>query len=971
MATEGGLVRFDGYDFTVFDKRSTANMGSDLVNSLFEDSSGHLWVATSGGLLERIGNTFRRYTVQDGLPSDTAWATGEDRLGHIWVATAGGLAQLVEGRFQLQANSGAFDGRLQSPILKNPDGTLWMVSSTAAMKIDPAGHLSLSPLPDPAVDTALAGDGSLWIAAPHSLVHITAAGHITPAALPPNLQLTSIALGKDTLWLGTTSGLYGRISPAAPQPAWRRYGRQDGLPGEAVSRLQVDSSGALVVVTDGGVALYSQSFSTIFDQDGFKGGDVLSLYEDKEGDLWLGSESAGAAILRHSPFATLTSREGLPSDQIRSLASTKSDGLWLGTAAGLSHLRDGRFTNISTSQGLASNEILALAPALKSDSLWVGTPDGLSYFDHNRAVTLTASEGLPDDNIRSLLLAHDQTLWIGTSHGLASLPHADPGQAKSMRVWTKADGLGSNVIGSLLEADDGSLWIGTLNGLSHLVNGRIRNFGTQDGLTTGIVTALSADKAGTLWVGTSGGGLFALRDGRLSHVGTAADYTSGRLPVTVYAIVEDDTGHVWLSSSTGVYRIASSNLQALSRNPAAAIPIQHFDVADGLRLHDCASGGHPEAALTPAGLLWFATQKGASVIDTHDRSMDQSAPPVSIENISVDDLSISPDAQDGFRVPPGHARLAFHYAGLSLATPSKVRYRYQLVRFDRSWIEAGTRRTAYYTNIPPGHYTFRVLASLDGGNWSATVATAHFTIAPHYYQTWWFYTLLALLIAILAWQLYLYRLRQVELRFDAVLSERGRIAREIHDTLAQDIVGISVQLELVSRLMTLSLDSARTQLQQTQLLVRKSLAQARSSIWDLRSSGANSEDLPMRLRTTAKELTRDSGIALQVEIGGTYRAFHRTVEDELLRIAQEAITNAVRHASPHTITVSLDYHATGARLEVRDDGRGFVVTGTKSGPAGHYGIRGMHERAERARGKLEIQSTPGSGTTVIAEAPQG
>jgi signal transduction histidine kinase len=216
--------------------------------------------------------------------------------------------------------------------------------------------------------------------------------------------------------------------------------------------------------------------------------------------------------------------------------------------------------------------------------------------------------------------------------------------------------------------------------------------------------------------------------------------------------------------------------------------------------------------------------------------------------------------------------------------------------------------------------------------------------------------------------LYLYRLRQVELRFDAVLSERGRIAREIHDTLAQDIVGISVQLELVSRLMTLSLEAAKEQLQQTRVLVRRSLTQARSSIWDLRSSGSG--DLPSRLRDAAKELTRDTGITLRLDIGGTYRAFNQTVEDELLRIAQEAITNAVRHASATTIDVSLNYHATGARLEVHDDGRGFIMTGSKSGPAGHYGIRGMHERAERAHGMLEIQSSPGSGTTVIAETPQ-
>jgi signal transduction histidine kinase/streptogramin lyase len=709
--------------------------------------------------------------------------------------------------------------------------------------------------------------------------------------------------------------------------------------------------------------------------EGFTGTDILTIYIDREGNIWVGSENAGAAVLRRPPFSTIGKRDGLADDQVRSLLQDAQGDLWFGTGSGLTRLQQGVFSTTAVAQGLASNEILALAGE-SADTLWVGTPDGLSHLQHGRIETLTASDGLPDDNIRSLLLARDSTLWIGTSHGLASLPQADPARAKSIHTYTQADGLGSNVIGSLLEDADGSLWVGTLNGLSHLVHGQIRNYAAADGLSSVIVTALGKDRRGNLWIGTNSGGLFTFQGGKITHVGNTADETGGRLAGTIYGIVADDTQHVWLSSSTGVYRIASSDLEALSsgRKSPTEIAIDHFDVADGLRLHDFASGGHPEALLTSQGLLWFATQKGASVADTHNPTLNRPAPPVSIENITIDDSAVVPEDKNGeasFQVPAGHARLSFHYAGLSFATPSKIRYRYQLEHFDHNWIDAGVRRTAFYTNISPGRYTFRVQASMNGADWSSTTAAVAFTIAPHYYQTWWFYTLLGILMSLIAWQLYLYRLRQVELRFHAVLAERGRIAREIHDTLAQDIVGISVQLELVSRLMTVSADKAKAQLQETKALVRKSLAGARSSIWDLRSStSGQGGDLPTRLRDTAKQITRDSSIALQLKIGGTYRAFPQTTEDELLRIAQEAITNAVRHATPKTIAVSLNYHANGARLEVHDDGRGFVMENRKSGPEGHYGIRGMHERAERAKATLEIQSAPGSGTTVIAEAPQ-
>ena len=986
IATEGGLVRFDGYDFAVYDKRSLPGLfSSDLVNSLFEDDAGSLWIATSNGLFERSGNNFRRYTMNDGLPSESVWAIGQDAAGHIWVGTSDGLARMEDGKLATDsawgAQSGRFDGRMQAPIVRGKDGTLWIASTTALTQVSPDGRVKISALSAPPIDITPGPDDALWIATAHSLLRVDRDGSLTTPPMPLGLQTSKIqclAWAKTgALWIGTSTGLDTTRVPRAQAPGWQHFGKSDGLTSENISKIHAGPADSLSIVTDAGVEFYSQGgFSMSLEQEGFKGGEVLSLSSDREGNLWLGSANAGMATLRRLPFATLGTREGLPTDPVRSLLAVNNE-VWLGTAAGLSHLqspaRTPDFSTLTTAQGLASDEILALAPAATPDSLWVGTPDGLSYLEHGRAITLTASDGLPDDNIRSLLLGHDAdhhaSLWIGTSHGLAILPQADPAQAKSIRTYTQVDGLGSNVIGSLLEDSDGSLWIGTFNGLSHLDHGQIHTYAARDGLTSPIVTAL-ARESGTLWIGTSGGGLFAYENGSIHAAGTIPDITAGRLPAIVYAIVEDGTAHLWISSSSGIYRVGTADLQAVARGQrtAARVAIEHFDVSDGLRLQDCASGGHPEAALTAQGLLWFATQKGASVVDTHD-TLRHAAPPVSIENVTVDDMTQEQPANEAFHVPAGHTRLAFHYAGISLATPAKVRYRYQLEHFDREWIEAGTRRTAYYTNIPPGRYTFRVLASINGSDWSASTAAVEFTIAPHYYQTWWFYTLLLLACALIIWQLYLYRLRQVELRFHAVLAERGRIAREIHDTLAQDIVGISVQLELVSRLMTLSVEKAKSQLQETRTLVRKSLEQARSSIWDLRSSAAG--DLPTRLRDAAKQITGDSGIALRLDIGGTYRAFSQAIEDELLRIAQEAITNAVRHATPGRIEVMLNYHAKGARLEIHDDGCGFVPSGEKSGPAGHYGIRGMHERADRARGTLEIRSSPGEGTTVIAEAPQG
>ncbi len=1012
MATEGGLVRFDGYDFAVFDKRNTPALGSDIINAVMQDSASHLWISTSGGLTEYFGSTFHHYSTRDGLPSDNVWAVAQDATGYMWAATTGGLARFEAGTFQsVSRSSGSFTGRMAAPFILGGDGTLWIVSSSAVTRVDRTGNLHVVALPSAAVDIAGDDDHALWIATASTLIHYNQEGTGSTIPLPSagGNRLQALTVDREgMLWLGTNRGLYSRSIHASPAQNWKESDSAQGLPAGGVAKLFADSGGTLWIATDTGVfrhshdrdSSYSSSvdrFAAAFEQDGFNGPDILTLYRDREGDLWAGSDSAGAAILRHSAFATFTRREGLPSDTVRSIyaspAQTRMQDLWIGTGAGLSLYSNGIFHNVGSAEGIASDEILALAgvPASGpgSQRLWIGTPDGLSYLAGTKTLTLTASDGLPDDSIRSLLLSRSGALWIGTGHGLACLPHADPAEARAIHTLTQSDGLASNVIGSLLEDTDGSLWVGTLNGLSHLTTHtnntqeacnvesvHAQSFAGKDGLASPIVTALGTDGHGVVWIGTNGGGLFALEQGHVMHVGSPADYTAGRLPATIYSIVQDASGATWLGSSTGVDRVRSSDLVALAHETATAgtIAIAHFGVADGLRLNDLASNGHPEAALTAGGELWFATLKGASVVDTHDPSLTLPPPPVAVESVTIDDLAATNPAGQVLAIPPGSGRMAFHYAGLSMAQPSKVRYRYQLDHFDRTWIDAGTRRTAYYTNIPPGRYTFHVVAAFDGGAWSTADAEFHFTIAPHYYQTWWFYALVLMVLAAIAWQLYLYRLRQVELRFTAVLAERSRIAREIHDTLAQDIVGISVQLELVSRLMAKSVDHALLQLQETRALVRKSLADARSSIWDLRSPASGDGDLPSRLRTLARRLIADAKtdakIALDIHITGTYRAFPETQESELLRIAQEALTNATRHARPKTIRVALIYHAAGARLEVQDDGRGFEVPEQKSGPTGHYGIRGMYERADRAHATLTIRSTPGSGTTVVADVAQ-
>jgi signal transduction histidine kinase len=347
-----------------------------------------------------------------------------------------------------------------------------------------------------------------------------------------------------------------------------------------------------------------------------------------------------------------------------------------------------------------------------------------------------------------------------------------------------------------------------------------------------------------------------------------------------------------------------------------------------------------------------------------------------VERFTVDDRpqGIHPDRPDV--IAAGHLRFEFDYAGLSFAMPQRVQYEYRLEGFDRDWTQAGTRRTAFYTNIPQGRYRFQVRAYLGepgtGHPWTQTEIT--FVLRPHFYQTIWFYLLLTVLVAALVLLIVRWRLYLARQRFDVVMAERNRIAREIHDTLAQGYVGVSVQLEVLGELLRRQrLDAAGSQLQRLQQLVRDGLEDARRSIWALRSHDASEQTLPVRLRRLV-EKTAAAELNATVDIHGATRQLEPETEEELLRVAQEAIQNVQKHARATHLALRLEYDERTVVLTVTDNGVGFpaiLQSSAPQSPAGHFGLTGMRERAELVGATLEIASQPGAGTTVRMTVPEG
>jgi signal transduction histidine kinase len=338
-----------------------------------------------------------------------------------------------------------------------------------------------------------------------------------------------------------------------------------------------------------------------------------------------------------------------------------------------------------------------------------------------------------------------------------------------------------------------------------------------------------------------------------------------------------------------------------------------------------------------------------------------------IEDIRIDDKSIEPRSR--IELPAGTTRLDLYYTAPSFVAPEKVRFKYKLEGFDEDWIDSGTRRIAYYTNLRPGAYTFRVIASNNDGVWNEAGAAFGLYLRPYFYQTYWFYAVLILVLAVLAWLLFRLRVRGMQAQFGAVLAERTRISREIHDNLAQEMSGISVQLEVVARTLPPGSDAVKAHLDRARRQVRHGIAEARRYVWDLRSPTLENNDLPTALAETARRLTKETTIQCQVEVNGIFRPLARLVEDNLLRIAQEAMNNAVKHSQAQQISVNLVFAARRVQLSVRDDGRGFDNLIAVNGRDGHFGLIGMRERAEQIGGILSIQSSEGSGTEVVADVP--
>lgn len=903
------------------------------------------------------------WVMENGLPQNTVQVLAQTRDGFIWLGTEVGLVRFDGNNFVLfdRNSKPALPGNDIQCLFPAQDGSLWVGTSSGLARFKDGEITSFTTsngLPADSVRTIGQNqDGVIWVSAGGDVAQfdgqrfdkIEVVDYVKP---DPKIIQTIVVPGGNYAYATTTTVTTGRDKKTEIHLA---VGKD--LPGSRVQFLYAGRSGDLWIGTNGGLVRCNSGKIERFPlTDPLGTASILSILEDHEGNLWVGTETGGLHILRDERFRTFGTRDGLSSDAITTVVEDNAGLLWVGTSRdGLDALtRNGSSTSkvktLEVRDGLSSDVILSLAAAPNGD-LWVGTPDGLNRIRKGVVTSFTSADGLPDDFIRSLLVDADGSLWIGTRRGLA---HWIAG-GTHIDTFTQATGLGSDLVGAMARDNHGNLWVATLAGLSRLQGAphpSISNFTSANGLSSNVITALLPRSDGTLLIGTQDHGWNIWNGQSFSQLGE-----SGLNRTTIHAILDDERGHLWFATENGVARCDCDMAGGCSH-------WVEFGPADGLRGREMATNSHPSAWRSRDGWLWFATPKGLVAADPAHFLVNSVPPPLAMVRFAADDVDQPLHGADPLKVQAGHNHFQFDYAGLSFTAPQKVRYRYMLEGFDHQWTEAGARRSAYYTNIPPGNYTFRVQASNNDGVWNRDGAAFAFTLRPHFYQTIWFYILLAALAAGFIVLLLRLRLLRAEREFRAVLAERNRIAREVHDTLAQGYVGVSIQLEVLSELLRHNkAEDAVKHLDTTRQHVREGLAEARQSIWALRSQDSDENTLPVKLRR-ATELANGHGVEATFSLFGAYRPMLDGMDREFLRVGQEAIHNVKKHSGATHLSVQLEYGPAEIALVVRDDGRGFEMSDDFQPPPGHFGLTGMRERADAIGGTLEVTSEPGFGTTV-------
>ena len=935
-----------------------------------QTSDGFLWFLSLPADIYRFdGARFLPWHLPAGVPIDRSMNIFADHTGGLWVLGPRDIVRMkgaaASAPFQLQA------GMFQS-VSEDPDGSLWVAREDAPET--PICHIAGQALkcfgkadgiPISNVQSLLAdGNGGFWLGSQGgSLAHWHSG---TSETYKVGDDVQSLAIGPDgALWLGIRGEGPGRGLQRMKDGVVKPFGTPtfNGTSFD-IGTMIFDRDGNLWVGTIGkGLLRIHGNVVERYDHTNALSGDsVWALFEDREGIIWAGTTS-GVDSFRDPAVATFTPLEGLGKDLAAGVTASRDGSVWVANSGSLDHVVNGSISSIRAGKGLPGEQVTRLLED-RAGNLWVGIDDGLYLFKNGRFQRLPEPNQQPLGMVIGLVEDTDGNIWAECRGKPQKLVRIRDFQVREVFPAPQVP-----AAWMLAPDPNGGIWIATRKGELVLFRQGVQHkFSLNPNAKNPAPHKILAQTDGSV-LAAFDDGLVGFREGKVQRM-----TTKNGLPCDfVISFIQDKEKRWWLYTRCGVVEFSDSDLQRWWSNPEAVIQTRVFDTFDGAQPN---IPSFEAMACSTDGRVWFASGVVVQVVDPSALRQKLPPAPAYIESVIVDRKEFA--ATDMLTLSPHPRDLQIDYTSPTFTIPQKVKFRYRLDKYDRDWHDAGTRRQAFYTDLPPGKYSFRVMASNSDGMWNESAAKLDFSVAPAYYQTHWFRVFCAIALLALVWAAYLWRIqrlqKQFEMTLDARVSERTRIARELHDTLLQSFHGLLLRFQTVLLLLPERPVEAKEKLESAIDQAAGAITEGRDAVQGLRASTLERNDLALAISTLGEELENDSSnhrpATFRVSVEGQSRELHPILRDEIYKIAAEALRNAFHHAQAERVEVEVRYDDDQFRLRVRDDGKGIDPAVLSShGLEGHYGLRGMRERATLIKGELAVWSRIDSGTEVELRIP--
>jgi signal transduction histidine kinase/ligand-binding sensor domain-containing protein len=935
VGTTDGLLRFDGISFEQF-RPENGSLLAASVSALMAVPDGGLWVGFDRGGASFIKNgQVTNYSDSEGFPVSSVRCFARDTSGTIWVAAVGGFAHLEGQRWKMTHREWNYPAKTAWYLLVDREGTLWVATGSQILFL-PNGQKKFQ---DPGIHAgsvyalAEAPDGTIWFDDDNKVSSFRRDQN-GKVELLSSISISASAMIFDRdggLWIGEDGvnriPSFSKLHSSRPETDAERFQQADGLSNKEVETILEDREGNIWVGTDGGLDRFRPRNLKWFPlRDG-----PFTLVAGPGGDVWAGPRDP-------SPVVRIEDRKIVfhGPDSVYTAYQDPDGSIWFAAHSSLVHWENGRFINIPV-----PHQVLELSRSATP-------PDPV------------IAQAITKDRLGNLWVAFSGTGEFRLKESVwdfVPILADHPDWSASFAFTDNAD----------------RIWLSFSDRIARYDHGKIQVFGAKEGLAIGPPNVFAGSDQ-QIWIGGESG-LAVFQGGRFHTIRSTGG--TGFIGVTGIVIVRN--GGIWLCTGPGIVHIPQREVDTLTQNPEHEVAFELFDLISDLpepiqrRVSVFSSGG----IQANDGTLWFATRNGAVQIDPAHIYRNPFSPPVSIRSAVADSKSYSPFSK--LDLPALTKNLEIDYAALSLSVPERVRFRYKLEGWDKEWHEAGGHREAFFTSLRPGKYSFRVIACNNDGVWNQEGATLDFVVAPAWFQTGWFRAIYVAVLLAAFWALYQIRVQQLRRQFaiglEARVNERTRIARELHDTLLQSLHGLMFQFQAVRNLMARRPEQAMQSLDDAIHETEKALAESRDAIQGLRSEPIAKGNLAELLIASSHELASSEPSnheppAFELIEEGERRTLSPTTKNEVCRIALEILRNAYRHAYAHRIETELRYGDQSLRLRIRDDGKGISPKVlTEGGVAGHWGLRGIRERAERIGAQLDFWSEADAGTEVQLTVP--